>query len=404
MSGFTVPKYRYPAQFDGGGPELLARIGELLLRGGYVLGEEVAEFESGFAGFLGAAHTVGVNSGTDALILTLDALGVREGDEVITVANSFHATAQAIARRGATPVYVDCRDDDFLMDLDQLPAALTERTRAIILVHMFGRAADVPRALRLARDAGVPLIEDCAQAVGARSQGVRVGSASAAGCWSFAPSKNLAAAGDAGAVSVQDDGLAEHLRLLRHFGQSRQNQHDLLGYNSRLDTLQALVLLHKLDRLDAWNAARASAAATYRARLAHHPLRFQDPGEPGGHVYHLFQVRTEDEHTRDALLAHLVSRGVDAVVRYPVPLPRQPALAGPAARRHPFPVAEELSRRTLCLPIRPDLSEAELTHVCEAVDTYFAPRTRPAPRPGPRPGLGPGPRTGPRPGPGSRTG
>ncbi|MEU2085957.1 DegT/DnrJ/EryC1/StrS family aminotransferase [Streptomyces albus] len=374
MDGFTVPKYRYPAQFAGGERELLDRIGEVLLRGGYVLGEEVAEFERRLAGYLGAAHTVGVNSGTDALILTLDALGIGPGDEVITVANSFHATAQAIARRGATPVYVDCRDDDFLMDLDLLPDAFTERTRAVILVHMFGRAADVPRAARLARDAGVTLVEDCAQAIGARSHGVRVGTASAAGCWSFAPSKNLAAAGDAGAVSVQDDALADRLRLLRHFGQPRQNQHDILGYNSRLDTLQALVLLHKLDRLDTWNARRATVAATYRERLAGLPLRFQDPGEEGGHVYHLFQVCTESETVRDGLLAHLTDSGIDAVVRYPVPLPRQPALAGPAADRHPCPVAEDLSRRTLCLPIRPDLDAAEIGHVCQAVTGYFATR------------------------------
>ncbi|MFF8281392.1 DegT/DnrJ/EryC1/StrS family aminotransferase [Streptomyces albus] len=374
MGGFTVPKYRYPAQFAGGERELLDRIGEVLLRGGYVLGEEVAEFERRLAGYLGAAHTVGVNSGTDALILTLDALGIGPGDEVITVANSFHATAQAIARRGATPVYVDCRDDDFLMDLDLLPGAFTERTRAVILVHMFGRAADVPRAARLARDAGVTLVEDCAQAIGARSHGVRVGTASAAGCWSFAPSKNLAAAGDAGAVSVQDDALADRLRLLRHFGQPRQNQHDILGYNSRLDTLQALVLLHKLDRLDTWNARRATVAATYRERLAGLPLRFQDPGEEGGHVYHLFQVCTEGETVRDGLLAHLTDSGIDAVVRYPVPLPRQPALAGPAADRHPCPVAEDLSRRTLCLPIRPDLDAAEIGHVCHAVTGYFTTR------------------------------
>ncbi|MFG3254693.1 DegT/DnrJ/EryC1/StrS family aminotransferase [Streptomyces sp. NPDC048172] len=374
MGDFTVPKYRYPAQFEGRERELLKRIEEVLLRGGYVLGEEVAEFETRLAAYLGTGHAIGVNSGTDALILTLDALGVGPGDEVVTVANTFHATAQAVARRGAVPVYVDCRDDDFLMDLDQLPAAFTERTRAVILVHMFGRAADVPRAREICRDAGVPLVEDCAQAIGARSAGVRVGTVSAAGCWSFAPSKNLAAAGDAGAVSTGDEELAERLRLLRHFGQPAQNQHEILGYNSRLDTLQALVLLHKLDRLDAWNAARAEVAAAYHARLAHLPLRFQAPGAaPDEHVYHLFQVRAASESVRDGLLAHLVASGVDAVVRYPVPLHRQPALSsgGRGNRSGGFPVAEELARQTLCLPVRPDLDEAELGHVCEAVERYF---------------------------------
>lgn len=381
--GFTVPKYRYPAQFAGVERELLGAVEALLLRGDYVLGKEVGEFESRLASYLGTAHTVGVNSGTDALILTLDALGVGPGDEVVTVANSFHATAQAIARRGATPVYVDCRDDDFLMDLDQLPDALTERTRAVVLVHMFGRAADVPRALSICQDAGVPLVEDCAQAIGARSAGTRVGTASAAGCWSFAPAKNLAAAGDGGAVSTQDDALAERLRLLRHFGQPSQNQHELLGYNSRLDTLQALVLLHKIDRLDAWNEARAAAAASYRTRLAGLPVRFQDPGAPGEHVYHLFQLRTDSEATRDGLLGHLRADGIDAVVRYPVPLHRQPALAGAGGApggapggdgAGRFPVAEELAAHTLCLPVRPDLSEEEIQHVCASVTSYYGSR------------------------------
>ena len=375
MTGFQVPKYRYPAQFEGREKALLERIEEVLLRGGYVLGKEVAEFEDRFAAYLGTGHAVGVNSGTDALVLTLDALGVGPGDEVVTVANTFHATAQAVARRGAVPVYVDCRDDDFLMDLDRLPDAFTPRTRAVILVHMFGRAADVPRALELCRAAGVPLVEDCAQAVGARSAGVRVGTASAAGCWSFAPSKNLAAAGDAGAVSTGDPALAERLRLLRHFGQPRQNQHEILGYNSRLDTLQALILLHKLDRLDAWNASRAAVAEAYRARLAHLPLRFQTPGDgPDGHVYHLFQVRAESEAVRDGLLAHLAGSGVDAVVRYPVPPHLQPALApggGDGNRTGSFPVAETLARQTLCLPVRPDLDQRELGQVCEAVERYF---------------------------------
>ncbi|GHJ18641.1 aminotransferase class V-fold PLP-dependent enzyme [Streptomyces albus] len=190
MGGFTVPKYRYPAQFAGAGSGSCwtdrggAAARRLRPGGG---GRRVRAAAGRLPGR--RRTTVGVNSGTDALILTLDALGIGPGDEVITVANSFHATAQAIARRGATPVYVDCRDDDFLMDLDLLPAAFTERTRAVILVHMFGKAADVPRAARLARDAGVTLVEDCAQAIGARSHGVRVGTASAAGCWSFAPSK-----------------------------------------------------------------------------------------------------------------------------------------------------------------------------------------------------------------------
>ncbi|GGO96030.1 UDP-2-acetamido-2-deoxy-alpha-D-ribo-hexopyranos-3-ulose 3-aminotransferase [Wenjunlia tyrosinilytica] len=344
---------------------------EALLSGGdYILGEAVSDFEAGLADYLGVEHCVGVNSGTDALILTLEALGVGPGYEVVTVVNSFHASALAIARVGAKPVFVDCRPEDFLMDLDQLEAAISARTRAVILVHLFGRAADVTRAARICAEAGIALVEDCAQAIGARWDGKRVGSVSAAGCWSFAPSKNLAAAGDAGAVSTSYREIAERLGLLRHFGQRVQNEHSVKGHNSRLDSIQALVLRHKLGRLEAWNERRVALAGEYQERLAGLPLGFQDPGGPGGHVYHLFQVRTESSEVRDALLSHLLGDGIDAVVRYPFPLHQQPALPHrPAVGA--FPVAEALARETLALPIRPDLAPSELQYVCDSMATFF---------------------------------
>jgi dTDP-4-amino-4,6-dideoxygalactose transaminase len=366
-----VEKYNYAAQFDNIGTRFLPQV-EALLRGGdYVLGAAVHEFETRLAGFLGVDHAVGVNSGTDALVLALDALGIGPGDEVVTVANSFHATAQAIVRRGATPIFVDCREDDFLIDLRQVTGAITPRTTAVIVVHLFGQAVDIARAGAICAAAGVWLVEDCAQAMGARSGGHRVGTRSAAGCWSFAPSKNLAAAGDAGAVSTGDGALAERLRLLRHFGQPVQNQHEVIGYNSRLDSLQALVLLHKLDQIDAWNAARRAVAAAYRQRLDRLPLRFQAGAPADGHVYHLFQVRAESRRVRDGLLSHLLQGGVDAVVRYPTPLHLQPALASCGYRRGMFPVAEALAEQTLCLPIRPDLGVDDIDYVCDLVCAFF---------------------------------
>jgi dTDP-4-amino-4,6-dideoxygalactose transaminase len=366
-----VPKYNYADQFPQLDTETLPGIRRILLSGEYVLGPDVTQFEEKLARFLGVAHAVGVNSGTDALVLALDALGVGTGDEVITVTNSFHASVQAIVRRGARPVLVDCGERDFLIDLEQAAAAVGRHTKALMIVHLFGRAVDVEPALALCEQAGLLLIEDCAQAIGARSHGTRIGTSSDAGCWSFAPAKNLAAAGDGGAVTTANQRTAKQLRLLRHFGQPVQNQHDLVGYNSRLDSLQAFLLAQKIKHLDAWNAARVRVAEGYRERLTGSPLTFQDRGPPGEHVYHLFQVRAESVEVRDRLVDHLQSAGIDAVVRYPTPLHLQGAFSFLDYRKGAFPIAEALAQQTLCLPIRPDLSEEDVDYVCDAVAKFF---------------------------------
>lgn len=379
MSDFAVPRHNYAAQFAGLEGELLPQVAALLEEGGYVLGEPVTRFEQRLARFLDVEHTVGVSSGTDALVLALDALDVGPSDEVITAANGSHATALAVHRVGAVPIYVDCRPDDFLTDMDQVAAALTERTTALLLVHVFGRAADLRAARRFCDQSGISLVEDCAHAFGARSAGSRVGTVGDAGCWSFAPDKNLAAAGDGGALSTRRGSIAERVRLLRDFGQVERNQHVLRGYDSRLDSIQALVLDHKLDRLEEWNTRRAEAAAAYRAGLAGLPIGFQSGGGEGEHVYHLFQVRVDVDH-RDRLLDHLRLHGVEAVVRYPEPLHLQPALRDPRFPPGRFPVAEALAKETLCLPIRPDLAEIEIDYVCNTVRSFYVGAKHPARR------------------------
>jgi dTDP-4-amino-4,6-dideoxygalactose transaminase len=371
MADYRVPRYDYPAQLPGLDGVLLPAIRETLLRGDYVLGAAVGRFETAFADYLGAGHAVGVNSGTDALILALHALGIGPGDEVITVANTFHATAQAIARVGATPVIVDCRGDDYLIDLDQVEAAITGKTRAVAVVHLFGQAVDMARVRAWARQHGLLVVEDCAQAIGAQSGGNRVGSTSDAGCWSFAPSKNLAAAGDAGAITLADAGVADSLRVLRHFGQRVQNEHLRVGYNSRLDTVQALVLEHKLPLIDGWNARRVAIAGTYHEELGGLPVSFQAGAAPGEHVYHLFQLRTD---RRDELVAHLRAAGVDAIVRYPFPLHLQEAFSSLGHKPGDFPVAEDLAATTLCLPLFPSMADEQVEIVCEAVKAFFAGR------------------------------
>ncbi len=363
-----VPRYNYPAQFGSDPMPLLAELGEMILQGHYVLAGEVSEFESAFSRYLGVAHVFGVDCGTDALTIALRAIGVAPGDEVITQANTFHATVAAILLAGATPVLADAEESSFLIDQAQAAAAITRRTRAIIPVHICGKPAPMDTLLRLAGREGLTIIEDAAQAHGARIGGRAVGSFGEIGCFSFHPSKNLAAAGDGGALATSSDSLAERLSCLRALGQRGQNNHVTVGLNSKLDAIQARILSWKLPSLDRWNEARRKVAALYRERLSGLPVGFQSvtPGEE--HVYHLFQIRAE---SRDALLAHLWESGVDAVVRYPTPIHLQPAFADCGWKPGQFPVAERLASELLCLPIRPDLSLNELEYVCDRVREFF---------------------------------
>jgi dTDP-4-amino-4,6-dideoxygalactose transaminase len=376
MAGqFTVGRYDYASQLAGEEQRLLADISALLQGGGYVLGSAVAEFENSFRRFLDYdGDVIGVNSGTDALILALDGLGVEHGDEVITVANTFHATALAITRVGARPILVDCDPETFLIDVPAVRASVGARTKAILPVHLYGQAADCAELFKVANDHDLLLIEDCAQAIGAYSSEGQIGTIGDAGCFSFVPSKNLAAAGDAGAIVIRDGGVAERIRMLRSFGQSEQNVHEVRGYNSRLDSIQALVLLRKLPYLDEWNKARMSIAGYYREALADLPIRFQQHAGRGEHVYHLFQIRARNGTERDELLHFLLEAGIDAVVRYPVPIHLQPAFRDLGYRRGQFPNAEALSAETLCLPLYPSLDEKSMQYVCGQVRLYYADR------------------------------
>jgi dTDP-4-amino-4,6-dideoxygalactose transaminase len=363
-----VARYDYRDQFGAELPPLLRDIERMLREGSYVLSREVREFETSFAKYLDTPHVLGVNSGTDALLLALRALGVGPGDEVITQANTFHATVAAICLAGATPVLVDAQEESFLIDPDQLAASVTTRTRAIIPVHLYGKPMPLGPIQELARKHGVEIIEDAAQAHGARVGGRRVGTIGRIGCFSFHPSKNLAAAGDGGAVATHDPLIAERIEQLRGLGQSKQNHHVMIGYNSKLDAIQARILSAKLPYLDAWNDARRRIAIRYREQLDSAPVRFQrtDPDEE--HVYHLFQVRSD---RRDQLLQHLIAANVDATVRYPTPIHRQPAFAEFGWKQGQFPVAERLAIELLCLPIRPNLTDAEIDYVTKCIHMFF---------------------------------
>jgi dTDP-4-amino-4,6-dideoxygalactose transaminase len=356
-----IARYDYGAQFpdiDG----LMTDIRTALLSGDYILTAAVTRFEARFAEFIGTRHAIGVNSGTDALVLSLRTLGIGPGDEVITVANTFHASVLAITSVGAYPRLVDCCGGSYLMDLDQVEAAVNPRTRAILAVHLFGKALDMGRIARIAEKHKLAVVEDCAQAVGAAFQGQRVGSFGQVACFSFHPSKNLAAAGDAGAIVTSDDQVASRLRILRGLGQDGQNNHVVCGVNSKLDAIQALVLDRKLDAVDKWNTQRRDIAARYAQLLDDSPIR-ATRGNDEEHVYHLYQVAVPQ---RDAVVRELSRAGVDVTVRYPVPIPRQPAFASLELPQH-FPNADYQAGNTLCLPIRPNLTDAEVETVAAEV-------------------------------------
>lgn len=348
---------------------VMEEIEAVLLSGDYILSQHVSRFERAFADFIGCDHALGVNSGTDALVLALEALDIGSGDEVITVANTFHATALAIARTGAKTVLVDARINDFLMDVSQIEAAITPRTKAILPVHLFGLALDLTSIVELCQRHNLYLIEDCAQAAGAKVGGKRVGSIGNIGCFSFHPSKNLAAAGDAGMVTTSDAAIAHRVRGLRYFGQRERKVHSEFGYNSKTDAVQAIVLAHKLPFLDEWNELRHRQAERYRSELSDLQIAFQSSNFDEHHVYHLFQVQTSE---REALRTYLVSRGIDAVVRYPCPIHLQPPFADLGYQRGEFPVAEHLADTTLCLPIRPDMNSKETEYVVGSVREFFA--------------------------------
>ncbi len=369
MSG--VPSKDYRRQYAALMPELLPLLERTLLEEDPVLGGPLERFERDFADYLGARHAVGVGTGTDALVLALRALGVGPGDEVVTAANTFIATVTAILTVSARPVLVDPDPATMNVDAEGVRGALTERTKAVIPVHLYGRAAPMAAIGAVCAEAGVTVVEDAAQAHGARTdvEG-RAGACGALGCFSFHPSKNLGAFGDGGLIALDDDDLADELRARRDLGKVGKHAVRYVGANSKLDTLQAALLGLKLPHLDEWNERRRAIAARYREALAGiGDLKLPDDPGGGRHVFHLFVVRTPG---RDALRAFLKERGVKASLHYPIP-PHLQDLAdadlGYAAGD--FPVAEEFARTVLSLPVAPELTDEEIGRVCAEVRSFF---------------------------------
>ena len=362
----VIPLVDLAAQHAAVADEVAEGWREVLAATAFVSGPQVAAFEREYAEFIGVPHCVGTGNGTDAIEIALRAAGVGRGDECILPANTFIATAEAVSRAGATPVLVDCVDDDtYLIDTDAVAAAVTPRTAAILPVHLYGQAAPVERLLPLAKRIGALVVEDAAQSHGARRNGTSAGALGDVAATSFYPGKNLGAYGDAGAVLTGSSSLAARMRMIRDHGSPARYRHEVLGVNSRLDTLQAVVLSAKLRRLAGWNAGRRAAAARYDGLLSGCDSvtrpRTLDGNE---HVWHLYPVRVPD---RDRVLKELRAAGIGAAIHYPVPVHLTPAFAELGYAEGAFPVAERSARELLSLPLFAEITVAQQEYVMDVL-------------------------------------
>ena len=363
----NVPFLNIAAQTAGLKSELQLAIAQALDQAHFILGPNVQALEQAVATFTGTSYGIGVNSGSDALTLSLRALDIGPGDEVITTPFTYIAPAESIHQMGARIVFADIDPQTFCLDPEQVKAKITDRTRAIIPVHLFGQACDIESIQTAARARAIHLVEDCAQAIGARCRGRHVGNWGATGCFSFYPTKNLGANGDGGMIVTDDEALAKKLCMLRVHGIERRYHHDLHGYNSRLDDLQAAILRVKLPHLNAWNERRAALARRYEEGLSGLPVTLPQAAPENTHVWHVYALLTD---RRDALQSFLAERGVGTLIYYPVPLHRQKVYADLGYREGDLPVAEETARRILPLPIYPELTDDQVDYVVDVIRQF----------------------------------
>ena len=365
----NVPFLNLAAQYESLKSELLPVVEQTLAAGHYVLGPNVAAFEQEVAAFTQTKFGIGVNSGSDALTLALRALDLGPGDEVITTPFTYIAPAESIHQVGAKIVFADVHPRTFNLDPAEVAKKITAKTKAIIPVHLFGQAAPLDELFALAKPRGIHLVEDCAQAIGATYQDKPVGGHGALGCFSFYPTKNLGADGDGGMVVTNDGALAKKLKMLRVHGIERRYFHDLHGYNSRLDELQAAILRVKLPHLNRWNKRRAEIAAAYSHGLQGLPLEFPVTAPGNTHVFHVYALLCD---RRDALQKFLADRGVPTLIYYPHPLHLQKVYETHGWKRGDYPVSENISERILPLPMYPELKDEHVAHVVATIREFFA--------------------------------
>lgn len=372
-----IPPVDLKTQYQAIAPEVEAAVLGVLASGNYIGGAQVEGFERQFADYIGTAECVACNSGTDALYLALRALGIGPGDQVITSPFTFIATAETIAATGATPVFVDIDPETFNLDLNQVEQAITPRSRGIIPVHLFGQPVDMTRLMAMATAQGLAVIEDCAQATGATWAERKVGSLGQIGCFSFYPTKNLAACGDGGAITTNDPEIAATLRLLRDHGRRSGYYHEQTGVNSRLDAIQAAILQIKLKYLDTWNQQRQEAARRYHQLLEGVPGLGRPQTLTGGSsVWNQYTIRVKSQGLagkREGLRSQLQQQGVSSMVYYPLPLHLQPVYQHLGYQGGDFPVAEQAAQEVLSLPMFPELSPEQQQQVVYALKDSLKP-------------------------------
>lgn len=363
----NIPFIDFSEQYRLTKDEIHEGLEKVFQKGDYILGQAAKDFETNFANYCGVKYGIGVNSGTDALYLAIAALDIKEGDEVILPTFTFIATALCVSYAGATPVFVDVENDTYNIDPKAFERAVTKRTKAVIPVHLYGQSADMDEILTIARKHGIKVIEDSAQAHGATYKGKRIGSMGDVACFSFYPTKSLGAFGDAGMIVTSDPDINQKAFMLRDYGRQGRYEHKIKGYNSRLDTVQAVVLAAKLKHLDKWNVMRAEKAAYYNQVLKGvSGIVTPKLKSDRTHVYQTYAVRVNPSR-RDAIMESLKAKGISSLIHYPIPLHLQEAYKELNGKRGDFPVAEALADEVLSLPMFPHITNQQIDTVCQAL-------------------------------------
>ena len=344
--------------------EIIDSISQVENKSWFILGENLKRFEDNFAKYCNRKYCIGVNSGTDALFIALKAAGIKENDEVITVSNSFIATALVVSNLGAKPVFVDIDKESYNMDTNKIRAKITSRTKAIIPVHLYGQPADLENIIEIANKSGLFILEDCCQAHGAERNGIKV-PISGTGCFSFYPAKNLGGYGDGGCIVTDDKKIADNARLLRNYGEIEKYKYKIKGFNSRLDEIQSAILNVKLKYLDMWNEKRISYANLYNSLLKDIVITpYQNKRDK--HVYHLYVIRCKN---RDELQEHLKKNGIGTLIHYPIPIHKQESYK--EYNKEKLPVTEKYTKEILSLPMYPDLREKEISFICDKIKEFY---------------------------------
>ena len=359
-----IPFVDLKAQYRSIKNEIDGAISNVIENTQFILGPEVDAFEREFADYCRVRECIGVASGSDALFLSLKALGIGPGDEVISVPNTFISTIDAISRTGARPVLVDIDPETYNIDADGIEDAVTERTKAIIPVHLYGQPADMDPVMEIAEKHGLFVVEDACQAHGAEYKGKRAGSIGDVGCFSFYPGKNLGAYGDGGAITTNNKELAERLRMMRNYGQREKNRHEFMGYNARLDSVQAAILRVKLKHLEEWTDMRIKNARIYSELLSESGVAVPKVSEQRRHVFHLYVIRSKE---RDELRKRLEGEGISTGIHYPIPVHLQKAYKHLGYKEGSFPVSERYAKEILSLPMYPELAREQIGVVCETI-------------------------------------